>query len=131
MWRLKIAEGGKDPYIYSTNNFVGRQTWEYDPGGGSAEERAQVDAARLHFYNNRFQVKPCGDLLWRFQVLTSILFYSILFLLFSCYTSPLPPNAHYYHTSPPHSFMSPSFHTYFHSFIHFIHKITTNCKDLR
>ncbi|KAK7389441.1 hypothetical protein VNO78_24480 [Psophocarpus tetragonolobus] len=69
MWRLKIAEGGNDPYIFSTNNFVGRQIWEYDPDGGTPEERAEVEAARHHFYQNRFKVKPCGDLLWRFQIL--------------------------------------------------------------
>ncbi|PNX86169.1 beta-amyrin synthase [Trifolium pratense] len=69
MWRLKIADGGNDPYIFSTNNFVGRQTWEYDPHAGTQEERAQVEEARRNFYDNRFKVKPCGDLLWRFQVL--------------------------------------------------------------
>ncbi|KAH1257903.1 Beta-amyrin synthase [Glycine max] len=69
MWRLKIADGGKDPYIFSTNNFVGRQTWEFDPEAGTPEERAQVEAARQNFYNNRFKVKACGDLLWRFQIL--------------------------------------------------------------
>lgn len=68
MWRLKIADGGNDPYIFSTNNFVGRQIWEYDPEAGTPEERAQVEAARQDFYNNRFKFKPCGDLLWRFQV---------------------------------------------------------------
>ncbi|XP_061358746.1 beta-amyrin synthase-like, partial [Gastrolobium bilobum] len=69
MWRLKIADGGNDPYLFSTNNFVGRQTWEFDPEAGSPEERAQVEAARLNFYNNRFRVKACSDLLWRFQFL--------------------------------------------------------------
>ncbi|KAG5043197.1 hypothetical protein AAZV13_03G090000 [Glycine max] len=69
MWRLKIADGGKDPYIFSTNNFVGRQTWEFDPEAGTPEERAQVEAARQNFYNNRFKFKACGDLLWRFQIL--------------------------------------------------------------
>ncbi|CAI8583857.1 unnamed protein product [Vicia faba] len=68
MWKLKIAEGANDPYLFSTNNFVGRQTWEYDPEAGTEEERAEVEEARRNFYNNRFQVKPCGDLLWRFQV---------------------------------------------------------------
>ncbi|KAK9923928.1 hypothetical protein M0R45_032324 [Rubus argutus] len=71
MWKLKVAEGGKDysSYIYSTNNFVGRQIWEFDPDAGTAEERAEVEEARLHFYNNRYQVKPSGDLLWRMQFL--------------------------------------------------------------
>ncbi|PRQ51821.1 putative beta-amyrin synthase [Rosa chinensis] len=71
MWKLKVAEGGEDSsaYIYSTNNFVGRQTWEFDPEAGTAEERAEVEAACLHFYNNRYQVKPSGDLLWRMHFL--------------------------------------------------------------
>nr|BBI55112.1 multifunctional oxidosqualene cyclase [Bauhinia forficata] len=70
MWRLKIAEGGDDEqYIFSTNQFVGRQTWEFDADAGTAEERSQVEAARQHFYNNRFHTKPCADLLWRFQFL--------------------------------------------------------------
>jgi hypothetical protein len=79
MWRLKIAEGGNDPYLFSTNNFVGRQTWEYDSEAGTQEERSQVEQARLNFYNNRFKVKPCGDLLWRFQV--SIIYSQPPFLL--------------------------------------------------
>ncbi|MCI52578.1 beta-amyrin synthase, partial [Trifolium medium] len=55
MWKLKIANGGSDPYIFSTNNFVGRQTWEYDPKAGTPEERAQVEEACCNFYNNRFK----------------------------------------------------------------------------
>ncbi|RHN39299.1 putative beta-amyrin synthase [Medicago truncatula] len=78
MWRLKIADGGNDPHIFSTNNFLGRQTWEFDPNAGTSEERAQVEKARQHFYNNRFKVKPCSDLLWRFQV-----------IIFSCNRNPL------------------------------------------
>jgi hypothetical protein len=72
MWRLKIAEGGNDPYISSTNNFVGRQIWEFDPEAGTPQERAKVEEARQNFYNNRFQVKPSSDLLWRMQVRTLI-----------------------------------------------------------
>ncbi|KAK9076020.1 hypothetical protein SSX86_004350 [Deinandra increscens subsp. villosa] len=67
MWRLKIAEGGKDPYLSSTNNFVGRQTWEFDPNYGSEEERLEVEKARLHYWNHRHQVKPSSDVLWRMQ----------------------------------------------------------------
>ena len=73
MWRLKIAEGVSSNELYSTNKFVGRQTWEYDPHGGSPEERAEVEEARLSFYNNRYHVKPSGDLLWRMQVLINLL----------------------------------------------------------
>nr|QYO90092.1 beta-amyrin synthase [Sicyos edulis] len=69
MWRLKIADGGNDPYIYSTNNFIGRQTWEFDPNAGTPEERAQVEQARLDFYQNRYQVRSSADLLWRMQFL--------------------------------------------------------------
>lgn len=68
MWRLKVADGGNDPYIYSTNNFVGRQIWEFDPEAGTPEERAEVEEARQNFYMNRHEVKPSGDLLWRMQV---------------------------------------------------------------
>ncbi|PAL62559.1 hypothetical protein CEJ83_21030, partial [Acinetobacter baumannii] len=61
--------GEKDAYIYSTNNYAGRQIWQFDPEAGSDEERAQVEAARLHFYNNRDHLKPSADLLWRMQFL--------------------------------------------------------------
>ncbi|GLU21899.1 hypothetical protein SLE2022_380110 [Rubroshorea leprosula] len=69
MWKLKIGEGVDGPYLYSTNNYVGRHTWEFDPDAGSPEERAQVEEARQNFYRNRHKVKPCGDLLWRMQFL--------------------------------------------------------------
>ncbi|KAJ4833618.1 hypothetical protein Tsubulata_050985 [Turnera subulata] len=71
MWRLKIAdEGSKDQYLYSTNNYVGRQIWEYDPEDPTTpEELAQVEDARHNFYKNRYQVRPSGDLLWRLQFL--------------------------------------------------------------
>ncbi|XP_076928041.1 shionone synthase-like [Bidens hawaiensis] len=67
MWRLKIAQGGNDPYLYSTNNFVGRQTWKFDPNYGTEEERVEVEQARLHFWNHRHEVKASSDALWRIQ----------------------------------------------------------------
>ena len=70
MWRLKIAEGGNDPNIFSTNNFVGRQIWEFDPEAGSPEDRAAVEEVRRNFFNNRRKFKCSGDLLWRMQVRT-------------------------------------------------------------
>ncbi|XP_008465722.2 beta-amyrin synthase-like isoform X3 [Cucumis melo] len=69
MWRLKLGKGEKEDYLFSTNNFVGRQTWEFDPSAGTPEERAQVEAARQSFYQNRNNVQCSSDLLWRFQFL--------------------------------------------------------------
>ncbi|KAI7998396.1 hypothetical protein LOK49_LG10G00921 [Camellia lanceoleosa] len=65
MWRLKVAEGGGpyEPYLSSTNNFVGRQIWEFDPNYGTPEERAEVEKARESFTLNRSRVKPSGDML--------------------------------------------------------------------
>ncbi|KAK4587607.1 hypothetical protein RGQ29_018854 [Quercus rubra] len=69
MWKLKIGEGRNDPYLFSTNNFAGRQTWEFDPEAGTPEERAEVEEARKNFHKNRHQFPACGDLLWRMQFL--------------------------------------------------------------
>jgi len=69
MWKLKIGKGnGEDPHLFSSNNFVGRQTWKFDHKAGSPEERAAVEEARRGFLDNRFRVKGCSDLLWRMQV---------------------------------------------------------------
>ncbi|KAK2971630.1 hypothetical protein RJ640_003450 [Escallonia rubra] len=69
MWRLKIAEG-QGPWLSSTNNFVGRQTWEYDPDAGTPEEREEVEKAREEYMKNRKRGihHPSGDLLMRMQV---------------------------------------------------------------
>ncbi|XP_057536363.1 beta-amyrin synthase-like isoform X1 [Amaranthus tricolor] len=70
MWRLKIGEGANYPYLFSTNNFVGRQTWEFDPSYGTEEAAIEeVEEARRNFFNNRFQVKACRDHIWRLQFL--------------------------------------------------------------
>ncbi|KAM7530577.1 hypothetical protein LguiB_033987 [Lonicera macranthoides] len=69
MWKLKIAEGD-DPYLYSTNNFVGRQIWEFEPDAGTPQEREEVEKVREFFRNNRRQgVHPCGDMLMRMQLI--------------------------------------------------------------
>jgi beta-amyrin synthase len=85
MWRLKIAEKGSNPYIFTTNDFVGRQIWEYDPNAGTPEEREQVEEARRNFTKNRSEVKPSSDLLWQYQVRTVYLYILLLimYLLFS------------------------------------------------
>lgn len=77
MWRLETAEGVDGPYLYSTNNYVGRQTWEFDSDYGTPELREEADKARRDFWDNRRAVKPSSDLLWRIQVteLTNLPFY--------------------------------------------------------
>ncbi|KAL4585020.1 hypothetical protein LXL04_009633 [Taraxacum kok-saghyz] len=71
MWRLRIGQGNKDdPYLFSTNNFVGRQIWEYDENyKATPEELEEVKQARSSFWNNRHKQRPCDDRLWRFQFL--------------------------------------------------------------
>ncbi|KAL8479843.1 hypothetical protein ACS0TY_026695 [Phlomoides rotata] len=69
MWKLKIAEGN-DPYLYSTNNFVGRQIWEYDPNGGTPEEHEAFNAARQEWRRNRMikGYRCSADLFTRIQL---------------------------------------------------------------
>ncbi|XP_027180492.1 beta-Amyrin Synthase 2-like [Coffea eugenioides] len=68
MWKLKVAEG-HGPWLFSTNNFLGRQIWEFDPDLGTPEERAQVEKARTDYQKNRFQAKPSGDILKQMQLI--------------------------------------------------------------
>ncbi|XP_073101079.1 LOW QUALITY PROTEIN: cycloartenol Synthase [Elaeis guineensis] len=66
MWRLKIAEGG-NPMLQTINNFVGRQTWEFDPNLGTPEELAKVEEARDNYRKHRFEIKHNADLIMRIQ----------------------------------------------------------------
>ncbi|KAI5669085.1 hypothetical protein M9H77_18938 [Catharanthus roseus] len=69
MWKLKISEGQGNPWLFSTNNFLGRRTWEFDPELGTHDERAQVEKARLNYHLNRTQIKPSSDLLMQMQLI--------------------------------------------------------------
>ncbi|KZV26777.1 Beta-amyrin synthase [Dorcoceras hygrometricum] len=74
MWRLKIGRGDDGPYLYSTNDYVGRQTWEFDPLYGTPAQRAEVEELRRQFWDNRHKVKPSSDLLWRNQAYVMVLY---------------------------------------------------------
>lgn len=52
----------------SSSDFHGRRYWEFDPEGGTEEERAQVEKARHDFTRNRFKgVRSSSNLLMRMQ----------------------------------------------------------------
>ncbi|KAL5731426.1 beta-amyrin synthase [Ranunculus cassubicifolius] len=68
MWKLKVSEKVGSPWTFSTNNFTGRQIWVYDPDHGTPEERSAVEKAREEYRENRFKVKPSGDLLVQLQL---------------------------------------------------------------
>ncbi|OAO96971.1 hypothetical protein AXX17_AT4G17940 [Arabidopsis thaliana] len=70
MWKLIIgSKAGDDIHLFSTNNYVGRQIWEFDAKAGSPEELAEVEEARQNFTDNRSHFKASADLLWRMQFL--------------------------------------------------------------
>nr|GMD06490.1 dammarenediol II synthase-like [Ipomoea batatas] len=56
--------------MYSTNNYVGRQIWEYYPNAGTPEEREALENARQEFRKNREKgFHACGDLFKRMQMI--------------------------------------------------------------
>ncbi|KAI3960650.1 hypothetical protein MKX01_003824 [Papaver californicum] len=71
MWKLKVSsdQGPFSQWLFTTNNFGGRQTWEFDPDAGTLEDRAEVEKARQEYYENRLKVQASGNVILRLQQL--------------------------------------------------------------
>lgn len=68
MWRLTCSsDQGGHPMLATTNGFQGRQVWEYDADGGTAEERDEVERLRAAFTKTRLTQKHSSDELLRMQ----------------------------------------------------------------
>jgi cycloartenol synthase len=68
MWTFRSASDAGAPLLTSLNGNKGRQTWEFDAGGGSEEQRARVEALRAAFTANRHEQRHSADELLRLQV---------------------------------------------------------------
>ncbi|XWS15968.1 hypothetical protein CRYUN_Cryun34aG0047100 [Craigia yunnanensis] len=66
MWKLEVAEGS-GPWLFSTNKFIGRQIWKFDPASGTSEERAEIEKLQENF--SLHYVKASSDMLKNFQLI--------------------------------------------------------------
>ncbi|XP_065878399.1 beta-amyrin synthase-like [Euphorbia lathyris] len=69
MWKLEVATGNEDPLLFSTNNFLGRQVWDFHPNLGTADQLQQIQTARDNYTRNRFQVKASSDVFKNLQLI--------------------------------------------------------------
>nr|UAK14941.1 cycloartenol synthase [Cucumis sativus] len=74
MWKLKVGADTvpSDPsnaerWLSTLNNHVGRQVWHFHPELDSPEDLQQIQQARQHFYDHRFEKKHSSDILMRMQ----------------------------------------------------------------
>lgn len=68
MWKFVSAgNSGGNPLLRSLNGNVGRQTWEFDPGAGTLEQRAEAQRLREHFEAHRATQRHSSDELLRLQ----------------------------------------------------------------
>lgn len=69
MWRLRIGVVVRDEYyLFSINNYVGRQIWEFDVEVGFFEEFVGMEQVCWNFLFNWLCFKISGDFLWCMQV---------------------------------------------------------------
>ena len=67
MWKLETAGDSANPYLRSLNGHQGRNTWTFQPEGGTPELRAQVEQLRAAFTANRLKQRHSSDELLRLQ----------------------------------------------------------------
>jgi hypothetical protein len=68
MWKFVSAgDSNGHPLLRTLNDNQGRQTWEFDPAAGTAEQRKQVEQLRAKFTASRHTQKHSADELLRLQ----------------------------------------------------------------
>lgn len=73
MWKFVSAgNSGNHPLLVTLNDNIGRQTWEFEPDGGSPELRKRVEELRARFTANRHTQKHSSDELLRLQCAAKI-----------------------------------------------------------
>uniref|UniRef100_A0A0D9Y0Y5 Terpene cyclase/mutase family member n=1 Tax=Leersia perrieri TaxID=77586 RepID=A0A0D9Y0Y5_9ORYZ len=64
---VEVAEGGGMSTLWSTNGFLGRAVWEFDPNHGTPDDHAAVERARREFTDHRLGRRESADVLVRIQ----------------------------------------------------------------
>lgn len=69
MWKFVSAStSNSHPQLVSLNKNQGRQTWEFDPDGGTPELKAKVEELRAGFTATKDKQKHSADELLRLQI---------------------------------------------------------------
>ncbi|WCJ39157.1 Lupeol synthase [Euphorbia peplus] len=70
MWKLEIGnDKDENPFLFSTNNFMGRHVWRFHKDLGTPQELQQIQTAQQNFTANRFEVKASSDVFKNLQLI--------------------------------------------------------------